>query len=140
MSRNVRRALLLALASAALLALGTYVAGEQTEVVVLRTFDPQGAPHETKMWVVDHEGSPWVRVANPHRGWYQRIVADPRVELVRGGRVRALRAVPDPSPAARAALDAAFAVKYGVTDAWYGVLLRRGAVPVRLVAAEGNAQ
>jgi hypothetical protein len=140
MSRTVRRALLLALAFAALLALGTYVAGERTEVVVLRTFDPQGAPHETKMWVVDHEGSPWVRVANPERGWYRRIVDDPRVELVRGGRVQALRAEADPSPASRAALDQAFAAKYGVIDAWYGLLLRRGAVPIRLVAAEGNGQ
>jgi hypothetical protein len=131
-SRNVRRALLLLIVLVAILALGTYLAGERTEVVVLRTFDAEGAPHETKMWVVDRDGAPWVRVANPERDWYRRLQADPRVELVRGGRVLALRAEPDPSPATRAAVDAAFAAKYGLTDAWYGWLLRRGAVPIRL--------
>ncbi len=37
MSRNVRRALLILLVLAAFLALGTYVAGERTEVVMLGT-------------------------------------------------------------------------------------------------------
>jgi hypothetical protein len=41
-------------------------------------------------------------------------------------------AEPDPSPATRAAIDDAFRAKYGMVDWWYGVLLRRDAVPVRL--------
>jgi hypothetical protein len=45
------------------------VAGEVTEVTVLRTFDADGGAHETKLWVVDHDGIPWVRVANPQRRW-----------------------------------------------------------------------
>ena len=31
---------------------------------------------------------------------------------------------------------AAFAEKYGLVDAWYGLLLRRSPVPVRLVPAQ----
>jgi hypothetical protein len=62
------------------------------------------------------------------------LLAHPDVELLRGGRTLALRAVPDPSPEARRALDAAFAARYGWTDAWYGLLLRRDAVPIRLEA------
>ena len=67
---------------------GTYWAGEQTEVVVLRTADAAGRGYETSMWVVDYEGEPWVRVANPERGWYLRLLENPSVELVRNGRAR----------------------------------------------------
>jgi len=123
--------LALAFGGALLLAgVGTYVAGEQGEVAVLRSFDADGGAHETKLWIVDHDGRPWVRVARPERAWYRRLLANPRVELVRGGRTQPMRATPD--PAARAAIDAAFAAKYGWTDGWYGLLLRRGAIPVRL--------
>jgi hypothetical protein len=128
----VRRALLgafLALAAAGAL---TYWAGEQTEVVVLRTRDGAGGVHETKMWAVDVAGEPWVRVANPERAWYRRLLANPNVELVRGGRAEPYLAEPQDTRAAAAALDAAFREKYGAVDWWYGVLLRRHAVPVRL--------
>ena len=117
-----------ALAAAAL----TYWAGEQTEVVVLRTVDAGGAVHETKMWAVDHEGDPWVRVANPEREWYGRLLAQPGVELLRNGRATRYTAEPHDTPEAAAAIDAAFREKYGVVDWWYGVLLRRHAIPVRL--------
>jgi hypothetical protein len=129
------RPLRIAMAAVALLALvaaATYVAGEQVEVVVLHTFDAEGAAHATKMWVVDHDGRPWVRVANPRRAWYQRLLAKPEVELLRGGRAFPLRATPDPSPETRRAIDAAFAARYGLTDAWYGILVRRDPIPVRL--------
>lgn len=115
-----------------LIALATYGAGERTEVVVLRTQDAGGVMHETKMWCVDHDGTPWVRVANAERGWYRRLVAHPEVELVRQNGATARIARPDPSPETRAALDAAFAAKYGLTDFWYGAILRRGAIPIRL--------
>jgi hypothetical protein len=114
------------------LAVGTFVAGERTEVVVLRTQDDGGAPVETKMWVVDYQGAPWVRVANPERHWYRRLLAHPHVELVRAGHAAAYVAHPEDALATRLALDAAFAAKYGFTDTWYGALLRRGAIPVRL--------
>jgi hypothetical protein len=116
----------------ALVAAATYVAGEQTEVVVLRTFDRAGQAHETKLWVVDHEGAPWVRVANPERAWFQRLRAEPRVELVRGGMTQSVVARPQNGMEARAAVDRAFRAKYGAVDWWYGVLLRRDAIPVRL--------
>jgi hypothetical protein len=117
-----------------LLALGiaTYVAGEQTEVVVLRSFDADGKAHDTKVWAVDHDGAVWVRVANPRRGWFTRLLAQPRAELVRNGATQAVVAEPNEQPEVRAAVDAAFRAKYGVVDWWYGVLLRRDPVPVRL--------
>jgi hypothetical protein len=77
-------------------------------------------------------GQPWVRVANPERAWYRRLLANPDVALVREGRAERYVAEPQAGPAAAAALDAAFRTKYGFADWWYGVLLRRDAVPVRL--------
>src|SRR5262249_27627783 len=106
--RLARRIALPLAAGLALLAALPHVAGEQVEVVVLRTFDADGGAHETKMWVVDRDGRAWVRVAQPGRLWYRRLLANPRVDLVRGGRTEARRASPDESPAARAATDAAF--------------------------------
>lgn len=135
----MRRLGVIALASLLIVALATYLAGEQTEVAVLRTFDAGGAVHETKMWVIDVGDLPWVRVANPRRAWYQRLVAEPRVELVRGGRVEARIARPSADPTVRRAVDEAFAEKYGLVDAWYGLLVRRGAVPVRLEPVETAA-
>ena len=115
-----------------LLAVGTYVAGEQTEVAVLHTVDDAGAPHHTKLWVVDHDGAAWVRVARPERRWFQRLQAHPRIEITRAGKTLAVIAVPDRSPEARAAIDGAFRAKYGLVDWWYGLLLRSNPIPVRL--------
>jgi hypothetical protein len=116
-----------------LIVAGTYVAGEQTEVVLLHTRDERGAEFATRMWVVDLGDVTWVRVANPRRAWYRRLLANPRVQLERGGRLDARLAIPDPSPEARLAVDEAFAAKYGLVDRWYGLLVRRDAVPIRLV-------
>jgi hypothetical protein len=94
----------------------TYVAGERTEVVRLRTFDADGT----------------VRVANSRRLWYQRLRRGPRAALVRGGAVAAVIAHPEEAADVRARIDQLYREKYGVVDWWYGLLLRRGAIPIRL--------
>jgi hypothetical protein len=129
---TVRRLALGTVAGIVLLGIATFIAGEQTEVVVLRTRDDAGAVHETKMWCVDHDGAPWVRVANAERHWYRRLVAHPDVALVRNGETSPRTAHPDPSPATRLELDQEFAGKYGLVDFWYGAILRRGPIPIRL--------
>lgn len=129
---TIRRLVIGTIVGVVALGIATFVAGERTEVVVLRTRDDAGAMHETKVWCVDHEGATWVRVANPERWWYRRLLARPDVELVRHGETTARFAHPDSSPATRLALDQAFAAKYGLVDFWYGALLRRGPVPIRL--------
>jgi hypothetical protein len=117
----------------AVIVAGTYLAGEQTEVVVLHTRDDRGAEFSTKMWVVDLGNVTWVRVANPRRGWYQRLLANPRVELDRRGQREAYLAIPENEPATRLTVDEAFAEKYGWVDRWYGLLVRSDAIPIRLV-------
>jgi hypothetical protein len=130
---RLRTLLLASLAVWAVIVVGTYVAGEQTEVVVLHTHDETGKEWTTKMWIVDLDGATWVRVANSRRAWYQRLLANPRVELERGGKIEPRIALPDPSPEAHEAVDEAFAAKYGLVDRWYGLLVRRDPVPIRLV-------
>jgi hypothetical protein len=125
---------------AALLALGaaTWVAGEQTEVAVLRTTDESGAVQETKLWVVDLDGTAWVRAAGPERSWFGRVRRHPEVELVRHGVARPHRALEIEDPEMRARVDAAFRDKYGFTDWWYGLLLRRDPHPIRLDPANAG--
>jgi hypothetical protein len=125
--------LLLALAALLLLvAVGTWAAGELHEVAVLRTVDAEGQIHETKLWVVDLDGAPWVRVARRGRRWLARIEAHPEVVLVRDGVAVPHRATVITEPEVRQRVDRAFAQKYGWVDRWYGLVLRRDPVPVRL--------
>ena len=136
MIRRLALGLLLALVAVAAL---TYWAGEQTEVARLRTRAADGTVHETKLWVVDHAGHPWVRVANPRREWFARLREQSQVELVRDGRAQACEARVHDDPESRAALDDAFRARYGLVDWWYGLLLRRGAIPVELMPATSAA-
>jgi len=133
---SFRKLILASFAVWAVIVLGTYVAGEQIEVVQLRTHDETGKEWTTKMWVVDVGDVTWIRVANPRRGWYRRLLANPRVELERGGRVEPRLAIPDASPEAADTVDEAFAAKYGLVDRWYGLLARHDPVPIRLVPVE----
>lgn len=125
--------ILTAVVSALIVALvATYVAGELEEVAVLRTFDETGAPHDTKLWICDVDGVPWVRLARPGREWFRRLERDPRALLVRGGAPLPVLARADPVPEMRATIDAAFRSKYGVVDWWYGIAVRRDSLPIRL--------
>jgi hypothetical protein len=65
---------------------------EIEEVVVLRTFDDQGGVLETRLWVVDHEGAPWLLTGASGRHTL-RLEARPRVELVRHGTAHCEHAV-----------------------------------------------
>jgi hypothetical protein len=132
MRRRLAIAAAIALAALAALAVGTYLAGEQTEVALLRTFDSDGTVHETKLWVVDDGGSVWVRVARPQRRWLRRIEREPRVTLVRHGVARGYRATAVRDLEARARVDRLMAEKYGRADWWYGLLVRSQPIPVRL--------
>ncbi len=129
---SIRRLALIALSALFLLALGTYIAGEQTEVARLRTFDAAGAPHETRMWVADIDGTPYVRIGRVGRGWGEQLKANPNVELIRESGTFPCTASVLSDETVHAAVDDAFAIKYGWVDWWYGVVLRRDAVPVRL--------
>jgi hypothetical protein len=126
------RALGWLLGSALLVAAGTFVLGELVPSGVLYTRDTEGAWVGTKLWVVERDGAPWVRVARPGRAWYRRVLVDPDVELERDGVRTPHRAVPHLDAVSRAAVDAAFRAQNGAIDWWYGVVLRSDAVPIEL--------
>jgi hypothetical protein len=129
---TLKRLALIALSALVLLGLGTYLAGERTEVVVLRTYGGDGAPQETKMWVVDYQGVPFVRIGRPGRGWGERAKANPNVELWRKGATTPRHAVVVAEPETVHAVADAFADKYGWVDWWYGVVVRKDPETLRL--------
>jgi hypothetical protein len=116
---------------ALLLLVSQYAASESGEVVVLRTQDAAGDLHETRLWVVDHEGRPWLRAGNEGSGWLVRLRASPDVEVVRGSETLRVRAVPVPE--ARDRVNDLVNEKYGFADDYICFFLpRETKVPVRL--------
>ncbi|HTO06778.1 MAG TPA: hypothetical protein VMR86_06940 [Myxococcota bacterium] len=129
---TLKRLALIALSGLVLLGLGTYLAGERTEVVVLRTWGADGAPQDTKMWVVDYQGAAFVRIGRPGRGWGERAKANPEVELVRAGATTPRHVAVVSEPETLRAVAQAFAEKYGWVDWWYGVVVRKNPETLRL--------
>ena len=124
----------LALGLFGLLAATTLVALEGEEVIVLRTFGPQGDVHESRLWVADDATGTWIEVADEHKEFYGRMLRNPDVEVVRGGEARRYRALPDPTREGHDRIRALLAQKYGIADWWIGVLVdTSSSIAVRLV-------
>ncbi len=134
---SIRSLLILVGSLPLMIAGGTWLLGEQVEVAVLRTFSDDGRGHDTKLWVVDHKGQPWLRGARLHLGWLDRIRSHPRVELERRGVTGVYTATIEEAPEAKRALEEAMAAKYGWIDRWYQTLFRFDPIPVRLDPAPG---
>ena len=108
------------------------LASESGEIVTLRTQDEAGDVHETRLWVVDHEGSAWLRAGNASAGWFPRLVAKPEVEVERDGVTGKFRA--EPTPEARDTINDLMNQKYGFADSYICFFLSRAKkIPVRLV-------
>ena len=129
---SYRGVLVLLAALPLLIATGSFLAGEQIEVVSLRTLDGQGHTHDTKLWIVDHEGRPWVRGVRPTLSWVERIRANPRVELIRNGKSAVYIASIVETADEKRAIDEAIAAKYGWVDRWYELFVRHDTIPIRL--------
>jgi hypothetical protein len=135
----VRRATLGLLAVAG--ACGVYAAAHAAlievgrEVIVLRTESAGGAWHESRLWIVDHEGAAWLHGGDS--GWMRDLRARPIVEVERAGETHRYRAhaLPGPHPE----IDAALRAKYGVADRWVRFVAPDGAstMAVRLERADG---
>jgi len=116
-----------------LLALGIaqHFAAESGEVVVLTTSDTEGQPHETRLWVVDHEGSAWLRAGADVQAWYGRLLAKPEVEVERGGTRQSFTAVPRLDQ--QGTVNRLMREKYGWADRFISLLFGRDeSVPIRL--------
>lgn len=104
-----------------------------TEVVILRTVDSEGSLHETRLTVIDRDGTPWVR-GRPYRGWFRRIEANPRADLYREGRWLPVRGSVSHDPADAAVFDQLMFETYGSAYRFVDFIARISAteVPVRL--------
>lgn len=60
----------------------------------LRTFDPNGTAHDRVLLLHEDNGQLWVESGHWFRGWYNRLLENPQVELVRGDDVSPFIAVP----------------------------------------------
>ena len=108
-----------------------WVASESGEVVVLSTVDSAGSS-ETRLWVADHEGAQYLRTGDPTSSWYRRLVANPRVGLVRGDIRMGYDAQPEPEM--RDTVNRLLNEKYGWADDFIGLMVDwDNAVAVRLV-------
>lgn len=110
---------------------GSIVASESGEVVTLQTQGADGAPRETRLWVVDDGGKQWLRAGGPDSKWLLDIQGNPVVQVERDGRSAQYTAVPD--AASRDRLNPLFAEKYGWAEAYIDALLGSDdATPIRL--------
>ena len=128
----MRRVVLTILGLLVVVAVATYISGEVIETVIVRTHGADGTAYDSKVWVAEVDGTPWVRVGRAGRAWGERLRADPHVELVRQGVTTPRLAVIDANDGARERVDGAFAAKYGIVDWWYGVIVRKDPIRVRL--------
>jgi hypothetical protein len=101
----------------------TLVALEGSEVAVLHTALGSEQPRETRIWVVDFGGTPWIEAANPEREFYRDILADPKVELARAGKRYVYRAVAVIDSSGHDMIRAMLREKYGWADRWIAVLV-----------------
>ena len=104
-----------------------------TEVVILRTYDFEGSPHETRLTIIDRAGASWVR-GRPYRGWFRRIEANPKAELYRNGGWRPVRGSVSRNPADAAAFDQVMLETYGLAYRYVDFIARISSseIPVRL--------
>ena len=71
------------------------------EIVVVRTAGDGATARETRVAVLDWQGSTWVGADDGARRWVRRLRANPRIELLRGGVARCQVAVPVEDPDTR---------------------------------------
>jgi hypothetical protein len=112
---------------------------DEGEVVRLLTTDPSGQIFETRLWIVDVDGSSYVRSAGAGSIWLSRLEIRPDAELERSGENRSVRAVSVSEPRVRDAVNEAMRTKYGILD-WLSLGLHYPAQGVAVRLDEGSTR
>ena len=136
MIRRVRTIMLaLGLLAAALVSVALLV--DEGEIVTLISRDDGGMEHETQLWIVQVDQTPYLRAANPEVEWLGRIESEPLVTIEREDEVRQLfLAATQTDQALKRRVNLAMAQKYGLADRIWGLLSSRSsATPIRLSPA-----
>lgn len=83
-----------------------YYQPQSDNTIVVRTFDADGMAHENVVSLRDDNGQLWVESGHWFRGWYNRLLAKPEIEVMfRDGTTRAYTAVPVNTPEAVALME-----------------------------------
>jgi hypothetical protein len=111
----------------------TLLALEGGEVVSLRSRDEGGAVRETRTWIADDAGDSWIEAASPRRPFFRDVLANPEVELWRGGRWQRCRVLVAGNPKGHERIRRLLAKTYGWKDRWIGLLAdTSGSMALRL--------
>ena len=108
------------------------LASERVEVVELHTKGESGEEITTRLWVVDHDGHPFLRAGHEQSGWLLRLRSVPAVRLTRNSETLIYEALP--SAELRDVINKAMLDKYTWSDTLIGALLGRDdSIPVKLL-------
>lgn len=108
-------------------------AAERVEVVELHAVDEEsGDIVVTRLWIADVAGKQYLRVGSDGSGWFSRLLANPEVQMTRGGETRRYIAVPDKTKSD--AVNAVMQAKYTWGDTFIGMLVgsREGSIPIEM--------
>ena len=110
--------------AAGMLFLGSIYAVSEAagEVISLTTYDEAGAPHTTRIWIVDDGGTQWIRAGVRANGWYARLSSHAEVVVARGGTSARYRAVSVDTPEACARINRLMAEKYRWADRYIDLM------------------
>ena len=108
------------------------LAAEGIEVVELIAANEVGEKRITRLWVVDDEGMAYLRVGADGSGWYERILMNDSVEVVREGVRAEYRVQARPEKSVR--INELMQQKYTWGDTLIGQMLggREGSIPLEL--------
>lgn len=109
------------------------LAAERVEVVELLAMDEQGKTQITRLWVVDNEGSAYLRVGADGSGWYDRIQINDTIALVRGGERQEYEVRSRPEKSDR--INELMQQKYTWGDSLIAAMVgsREGSIPLELI-------
>ncbi len=108
------------------------LAAERIEVVELIAANDAGEKQITRLWVVDDEGLAYLRVGADGSGWYDRILMNDSVQVVRDGVTAQYRVQARPEKSER--INELMQQKYTWGDRLIGQMLggREGSIPLEL--------
>ncbi len=108
------------------------LAAERIEVVELIAANDAGEKQITRLWVVDDEGLAYLRVGANGSGWYDRILMNDSVEVVRDGVTAQYRVQARPEKSVR--INELMEQKYTWGDTLIAAMIgsREGSIPLEL--------
>jgi len=108
------------------------LASERIEVVELHTNNEEGEEVITRLWIVDHNDSTYLRSGDDQAGWFQRLTSAGQVDVTRND-VRATYKI-KLEPEVRAEINTAMRIKYTWGDEFFSTTFGyEGAIPVKLI-------